>query len=327
VKVEVNRPCFLCGASNSRIVLQRTYPDFRYPGDFTLRRCAGCGLGFNSPRLAPEALAALYDRHYYFFDRTDECEFRRIVALFRRAVLPVAAEVPARRVLEVGSAKGYLLALLRELDWEVQGVEIAAAAARYARGKLGVPTFTGTLERFCAQPDRPRFPLVLALDVIEHVPEPAAFLEAASHVLEPGGLLVLDTPNGDAARIETEGANWPGFNPFHIFIFTAKTLELALRRQGFSLAAVHVYGHDAADEAPSCARQALKAMLRRVGLFEPAAGLYHIGRALLGGRGRRAFLQGAVRQARDARGGPTGFPTEMLRPAGDNLLVIARKHS
>ena len=67
MKVSVNTPCFICGASESGIVFTRKYPEFDYPGNFEIRRCQNCHLLYNSPRLIESEITKLYDNNYYFF--------------------------------------------------------------------------------------------------------------------------------------------------------------------------------------------------------------------------------------------------------------------
>ena len=110
-------PCFICGASESALAFRPEVQRWGYAGEFLLRRCSGCGLVFNSPRLAPDELTKLYGPDYYFFHRSA----RREIARVQQAYLRTVAHLPISRgtLLEVGSAKGYLLALLQGLGWDV----------------------------------------------------------------------------------------------------------------------------------------------------------------------------------------------------------------
>ena len=115
MKITVNKPCFVCGSTNSQLLFETEYPSHHYPGKFAIRKCNKCGLLFNSPRLPDEELSNLYDGNYYFFQRHDLDEFRRISDVFLRTVSLIQNGVIERRVAEIGSAKGYLLALLKRL--------------------------------------------------------------------------------------------------------------------------------------------------------------------------------------------------------------------
>src|SRR5215207_6783322 len=174
---EANRPCFVCGADRSEIAF---VPDVRRWGQmdkFVLRRCGECGLVFNSPRLSRERLGDLYRRNYYFFSRPAGMEFERIRGAYLRTVAHLPEATPAA-LLEVGSANGYMLALLAGQGWRVTGVEIAEAAAQVSRRRFGMEVFTGTLEEFRNTDDR-RFDVVLAQDLLEHVSDPGQFLSSA----------------------------------------------------------------------------------------------------------------------------------------------------
>lgn len=234
-----NQPCFVCGGVESEV---RFRPDVRrwgYTGPFILRACSGCGLVFNSPRLSLEELEGLYRSQYYFFDRPAGAELRRICGAYLRTMAHLEGG-RAGRVLEVGSAKGYMLALLSQLGWQVTGVELAETAAAYSRRTFGVEVYPGTLESFRRERMR-TFDVVLAQDVIEHVPDPGSFLEAARDSLPPGGLLVLDTPNVGGRSVEIVGERWRGFNPFHIYLYDRSTLTSALERAGFVVRLIGSY--------------------------------------------------------------------------------------
>lgn len=123
------------------------------------------------------------------------------------------------RVAEIGSAKGYLLVLLKRLGWSVQGIEIPAEASDYALSRFRVPTFKVTIEDYLESKSRRHFFVVLAIDVIEHVLNPIDFLNSVDAILSDKGLLIIDTPNGNSRNIEYLGSKWKGFNPFHIYLF------------------------------------------------------------------------------------------------------------
>ena len=234
-KVEVNRPCSVCGEDNSETVYELEYLQFGYPGIFHLKRCKGCGLIFNSPRLEDNELAALYGPNYYHFWKTDADQFKRASAIYERSIAIIGEAVKEKRVLEIGSGKGYFLAVLTKLGWKCQGVELSKGAVKFARERFGLQIFNGTLESFLEFRSEERFSLIMAIDLVEHVPDPDRFVASAAFAIEKGGFLVIDTPNADSGNIESLAGAWPGFNPFHIFLFNRMNLVRLLERHGFEV--------------------------------------------------------------------------------------------
>ena len=105
--------------------------------------------------------------------------------------------VPARsRVLDLGAADGSVAAVLKRMGCHVTAVEIdpvAAASARTVCDDVVVADLNelGFLARF----GRGRFDVVLMLDVLEHLLDPAAVLARAGTVLADGGWGVISLPN------------------------------------------------------------------------------------------------------------------------------------
>ena len=106
----------------------------------------------------------------------------------------VAALLPARctHVLEIGCGEGRFAAQMpqRQSYW---GVEPSAAAER-ARGVLD-HVFQGTYEQVAGQLPDAHFDLIICNDVIEHMPDHDAFLQALRRKLVPGALIVGSVPN------------------------------------------------------------------------------------------------------------------------------------
>ena len=102
------------------------------------------------------------------------------------------------RILDVGCGAGLASEALAELGHDVLGLDAAGqaieAARAHANGRgLRLAYQVGAAEDLLAE--GARFPVITALEVIEHVPDPAAFVRVLAGLLEADGLLILSTLN------------------------------------------------------------------------------------------------------------------------------------
>src|SRR5437763_13438092 len=100
-----------------------------------------------------------------------------------------------KTALDVGCGAGLLAEPLARLGANVTGIDaapevIAVARAHAAAMGLEIDYRVNAVEKLGG-----RFDLVTAMEVIEHVADPADFLKSLARRLAPTGLLILSTPN------------------------------------------------------------------------------------------------------------------------------------
>ena len=103
------------------------------------------------------------------------------------------------RLLDIGCGGGLLSEPMARLGFAVTGVDASAENVAVARvhaeeGGLDVDYRAATAEALLAEGAGP-FDVVLAMEVVEHVADPAAFLRTCARLVAPGGVLIVATLN------------------------------------------------------------------------------------------------------------------------------------
>jgi 2-polyprenyl-3-methyl-5-hydroxy-6-metoxy-1,4-benzoquinol methylase len=97
------------------------------------------------------------------------------------------------RILDVGTAGGYLGKVWSAAGHSVTGIEYDAAAAEKARGYYDAFQ-VADIESF-EFPWRREFDYIVFADVLEHLRDPAAVLERCMPALKESGKLIISVPN------------------------------------------------------------------------------------------------------------------------------------
>lgn len=211
---------------------------------YKLVRCTGCDLAFIANPPDAESIAALYtakaDYHDALLDPASKA-FARMRGIAQQHVAMLCRSTRGAKgltVLDIGCSTGLFLDEARKAGFVVQGAEISPESSAFARDHFGLPVFTGDW-RDAGYADG-SFDIVTLFDVIEHLADPQAELDAICRLLKPGGLLLQSTPDIDGLfpRLSYLVAKsvdyWPHPEPpWHLFQFSAATLGAMTENAGF----------------------------------------------------------------------------------------------
>jgi 2-polyprenyl-6-hydroxyphenyl methylase/3-demethylubiquinone-9 3-methyltransferase len=104
-----------------------------------------------------------------------------------------------RRVLDIGCGGGLLAEALARHGAHVSAIDMAPAMIEVARlhaheSQLQIDFHLSSAEQFVAHTTS-AFDVITCMELVEHVPSPAALLAAAARLLRPGGDLFISTIN------------------------------------------------------------------------------------------------------------------------------------
>ena len=250
--------CPLCGSDQSSLFDQR---EFRGQ-PVTNRLCNTCGLVYQSPRMSDEELASYYEREYRLEYQGNEGPTTKDLATQRgRAESLISLTRPTlasvKRHLDIGCSAGILLKKFqKEYGCQSTGVEPGIAYRKVAQEKgLTVYPSLEALE----QAGVARVDLISMAHVLEHLPEPVAYLEHLRTILlQPEGYLLIEVPNLYAHD---------SFEIAHLVSYSLHTLCQTLQQAGFSVIAKEAHGRPRSAVIPLyltvLARPALQASARK----------------------------------------------------------------
>lgn len=169
------------------------------------------------------------------------------------AVLRILKSLEVKRVCDLGSGNGALVAAMRQAGYYAAGVEydkegVALSKKNYPDAKfynLGIQDDPAPL----LVAEEKLFDAVISTEVVEHLFSPHLLPAFARQILLPGGYLILSTPYHGYLKNLTlslfnkwdkhHAALWHGG---HIKFWSRKTLTQLLEQNGFKVIAFHGAG-------------------------------------------------------------------------------------
>jgi len=241
--VEVRGICPACSSAEASLLFSAT--DRLYATTdkiFQIVECRQCRLIRLHPQPRPGELRDYYPPAYWFVPGTTVAD--RLEQWFRRLVLRDhlrfveralnESEAPGM-VLDVGCGDGLFLEMLAERGRpNIAGLDFSLDAATAAWTRAGVPVVCGTLSRAPFAPGS--CAAVTMFHVLQHLYQPAGYLDAARQLLAPEGRLIVQVPNVACWQFLLLGEHWNGIDvPRHLIDFRLADLEALLDNCGFEV--------------------------------------------------------------------------------------------
>ncbi len=220
--------CLVCGGDDTAAPL--------YPG---ILKCRVCAYVFADLRLTDEELFELYNEEFFtgaeFSDyAADAGFFRKNFVLRFRELLKFLDPARHKNLLEIGSAYGFFLDVVRDEFESVQGIDITDEGVRYAREelKLDVVQADFLAHDYGAQ----RFDVVCLWDTIEHLREPHRYVEKIAAHTDAGALLTITTADIESLNAKLRKDKWRMIHPpTHLHYFSPHTIARLLDAHGFDV--------------------------------------------------------------------------------------------
>ena len=170
-----------------------------------------------------------------------------------------------KRILDIGCALGVFVNEARARGWESEGAEVSAHAREFARGHFGLDIHDDTAKA------QGLFDCVTFWFTLEHMKNPALWIERARGLLKPGGILALGLPHSRGWYALKNRDEYLTARPReHEFEPSIPAIKRLLINRGFGTRRLNIFGlHPARAGLPEWEFvKRLQALIKRGDTFE-----------------------------------------------------------
>jgi 2-polyprenyl-3-methyl-5-hydroxy-6-metoxy-1,4-benzoquinol methylase len=236
--------CIACAAKDvvdlGKPPLQRNHSPFR------VHECGRCGLRWSYPMPTKAELDAYYRSYYQrkrggTITKTPRAVVKEILGqmgwfrgrqmLFLRLINSYHSKGV---LLDYGCGDGQMLLIAKQNGWDVLGVDYSAEFAERLRSR-GIKFCSADNLHSSGIPPH-SIDCLVAIHVIEHIPDMQQFLLDCRSILKPNGLMAIKTPSRSSLRAKLGLAKWHHVNPpEHQWSFLPSCFRLVMESHGFEV--------------------------------------------------------------------------------------------
>lgn len=242
--------CPLC--SSEKISQKLSARDHTVSGEtFDIWECATC-TGRFTQNVPPVSDIGRYYQSDDYISHTETREglinrlyhsVRKITMRSKQNWVKTAAGVKQGALLDIGSGTGAFLAHMKQLGWDVTGLEPDATARENAFKHHKVES--RSIEELFRLPPA-QFDCITMWHVLEHVHDLHAYLDQIRTLLKPGGALLVAVPNYTSTDARLYGSEWAAYDvPRHLYHFSPVAMDMLMQQHQLNIVAKHPMVFDA----------------------------------------------------------------------------------
>lgn len=228
--------CPLCLKNNSEPFEIYTQ-EAKVKGKCGAIKCGNCNLIYLEDYSKDRSY--IYNDDYYVFAKSEEKSepliaeskketFRHLLGLLLKYTDP-----KGKKLLDLGTAKGYLLDVAAEMGFDCYGLDICKYTSEKAAERFPAKIFTGTVEE--AGYGDSQFDVITVTDLIEHIRDPVSFFGEVNRIIKPGGLLLFTVPNTDSFTRKILGKNWFNYKYEHVTYWNKRAVKFVAEKYNFEI--------------------------------------------------------------------------------------------
>lgn len=204
---------------------------------YPILECKQCGHRFIKIADQEDHVTTVYSDDYFFEGKDGYPNYLNKKHLLYKQGLRYARLISKYtkpgKVLDIGSAAGFILKGFGDSGWICQGIEPNETMAAYGRKYLNLDIKTGSIETLEISES---FDLINMIQVIGHVYDLDKTLQNVTALLKPNGLVLVESWDMKSATARMMGKNWHEYcPPSVVHWFSDETLSILFKYYGFEL--------------------------------------------------------------------------------------------
>jgi 2-polyprenyl-3-methyl-5-hydroxy-6-metoxy-1,4-benzoquinol methylase len=222
--------CIGCGGGSEWIFRARDLNRRASTESFEYYRCPNCRTLQISP--IPSDLGKYYTKYPAHQIPKSEMELRDSAEKYRGRLKFVQRFIGGGRLLEIGGSYGGFAYLAKQAGFDVDMLEMDTQCCEFMEN-VGVKTINAA----STDAIQDAYDVITLWHSLEHFGDYLKVVSDAASHLRPGGILVIATPNPEAAQLRMFGRLWVGVDaPRHLALVPFSVLETSLAHVGLRIA-------------------------------------------------------------------------------------------